>query len=186
MAEAGCLYHTSWIVDDQPWPINVRGGQKFIFVPYTGQTNDRRDARLEPRGGLLPAMIKDQFDTLYREGAENGRVMPRDGADQLRKFDAILFGAVGVPDIPDHITHGACAWPSVRRSISTPTYARPDPARHHQPAAPCLRPGAGLGDRARELGGRVFRCRRRYAQGPADRAQDVSVMTRAGVQRIVG
>ena len=21
MAEAGCLYHTSWIIDDQPWPI---------------------------------------------------------------------------------------------------------------------------------------------------------------------
>jgi len=40
MAEAGCLYHTSWIIDDQPWPINVRGGQKFIYVPYTGQTND--------------------------------------------------------------------------------------------------------------------------------------------------
>jgi allantoinase len=39
MAEAGCLYHTSWTIDDQPWPINVRGGQKFIFVPYTGQTN---------------------------------------------------------------------------------------------------------------------------------------------------
>ena len=40
MAETGCLYHTSWIIDDQPWPINVRGGQKFIYVPYTGQTND--------------------------------------------------------------------------------------------------------------------------------------------------
>jgi allantoinase len=24
MAEAGCLYHTSWIIGDQPWPINVR------------------------------------------------------------------------------------------------------------------------------------------------------------------
>jgi hypothetical protein len=59
MAEAGCLYHTSWIVDDQPWPINVHDGQKFIFVPYTGQTNDRRDARLEPRGGLLPALTFD-------------------------------------------------------------------------------------------------------------------------------
>ena len=32
MAEAGCLYHTSWIIDDQPWSINVRGGQKFIFA----------------------------------------------------------------------------------------------------------------------------------------------------------
>ena len=34
MAEAGCLYHTSWIIDDQPWPINVRGGQKFIYALY--------------------------------------------------------------------------------------------------------------------------------------------------------
>ena len=25
------LSHT-WIIDDQPWPINVRGGQKFIYV----------------------------------------------------------------------------------------------------------------------------------------------------------
>ena len=31
-------------------------------------------------------------------------MMPADGADQLRKFDAILFGSVGAPDIPDHIT----------------------------------------------------------------------------------
>ena len=34
----------------------------------------------------------------------HGVMMPADGADQLRKFDAILFGAVGSPDIPDHIT----------------------------------------------------------------------------------
>ena len=31
-------------------------------------------------------------------------MMPADGADRLRGFDAILFGAVGAPDIPDHIT----------------------------------------------------------------------------------
>src|SRR5215468_3677013 len=34
----------------------------------------------------------------------HGVMMPADGADQLPKFDAILFGAVGSPDIPDHIT----------------------------------------------------------------------------------
>ena len=38
---------------------------------------------------------------------ETGRLMPEDGLAQLRGFDAILFGAVGDPDIPDHITlHG--------------------------------------------------------------------------------
>ena len=38
---------------------------------------------------------------------ETGRLMPEDGLAQLGGFDAILFGAVGDPDIPDHITlHG--------------------------------------------------------------------------------
>jgi tartrate dehydrogenase/decarboxylase/D-malate dehydrogenase len=35
---------------------------------------------------------------------ETGLMMPQDGLDQLRPFDAILFGAVGDPHIPDHIT----------------------------------------------------------------------------------
>ena len=75
MAEAGCLYHTSWIIDDQPWPINVRGGQKFIYVPYTGQTNDAGMLAWNREADYFLQMIKDQFDMLYREGAENGRVM---------------------------------------------------------------------------------------------------------------
>jgi allantoinase len=75
MAEAGCLYHTSWIIDDQPWPINVRGGQKFIYVPYSGQTNDAGMLAWNRDADYFAQMIKDQFDTLYREGAENGRVM---------------------------------------------------------------------------------------------------------------
>ncbi|TPJ52350.1 tartrate dehydrogenase [Mesorhizobium sp. B2-6-4] len=34
----------------------------------------------------------------------NGRMMPEDGVAQLKRFDAILFGAVGAPDLPDDIT----------------------------------------------------------------------------------
>ena len=38
---------------------------------------------------------------------ETGRLMPEDGLETLESYDAILFGAVGDPDIPDHITlHG--------------------------------------------------------------------------------
>jgi allantoinase len=77
MAEAGCLHHTSWIIDDQPWPINMRGGQKFIYVPYTGQTNDAGILAWNRDADYFLQMIKDQFDTLYREGAESGRVMCR-------------------------------------------------------------------------------------------------------------
>ena len=34
----------------------------------------------------------------------HGQMMPDDGLDQLKPFDAIYFGAVGAPDVPDHIT----------------------------------------------------------------------------------
>ncbi|MBX6745990.1 MAG: tartrate dehydrogenase, partial [Acetobacteraceae bacterium] len=43
----------------------------------------------------------DWGSDLYRR---TGRMMPEDGLKQLESFDAIYFGAVGAPDIPDHIT----------------------------------------------------------------------------------
>lgn len=36
--------------------------------------------------------------------AEHGVMMADDGLDQLRDFDAIYFGAVGWPSVPDHIS----------------------------------------------------------------------------------
>src|SRR5690349_16589427 len=33
-----------------------------------------------------------------------GSMMPPDGLEILKQFDAIYFGAVGDPEIPDHIT----------------------------------------------------------------------------------
>ena len=47
----------------------------------------------------------------------------------------------------------------------------PHPARHHQPLAQGHRQGAGLGDRARELGGRVCRPGRPLASRPAARGR---------------
>jgi tartrate dehydrogenase/decarboxylase/D-malate dehydrogenase len=38
---------------------------------------------------------------------QTGQMMPPDGWDILRRHDAILLGAIGHPDVPDHITlHG--------------------------------------------------------------------------------
>jgi len=36
--------------------------------------------------------------------AEHGLMMPEDGLDTLRGFDAIYFGAVGWPTVPDHVS----------------------------------------------------------------------------------
>lgn len=33
-----------------------------------------------------------------------GALMPEDGIETLKGFDAIFFGAVGAPDVPDHVT----------------------------------------------------------------------------------
>ena len=35
---------------------------------------------------------------------KHGVMMPADGLTTLKAFDAIYFGAVGAPDVPDHIT----------------------------------------------------------------------------------
>ncbi len=45
----------------------------------------------------------------------HGRMMPADGVDQLRGYDAILLGAVGWPGIPDHITLNGLLLPIRRR-----------------------------------------------------------------------
>jgi tartrate dehydrogenase/decarboxylase/D-malate dehydrogenase len=36
--------------------------------------------------------------------AETGKMMPDGGVNQLREFDAIYFGAVGWPTVPDHVS----------------------------------------------------------------------------------
>ena len=74
MAEAGLIYHTDWIHDDQPVPIKVRSG-KLVSVPYTLEINDVPVFEKGFTGEYFAQVAKDQFDRLYREGAENGMVM---------------------------------------------------------------------------------------------------------------
>jgi len=75
MAEAGLIYHTDWMHDDQPVPIKVKTG-KLVSVPYSVELNDSsllRDNHYE--GDYFARICKAQFDQLYKEGAESGRVM---------------------------------------------------------------------------------------------------------------
>jgi tartrate dehydrogenase/decarboxylase/D-malate dehydrogenase len=118
---------------------------------------------------------------------KHGVMMPADGADQLRKFDAILFGAVGAPDIPDHIT----LW-GLRLAICQPLdqYANVRPTRILPGITSPLRNVSGLeldwvivrenseGEYS-GVGGRVHRGL------PEEVATDVSIMTRPGVARIM-
>ncbi|MCD0503387.1 tartrate dehydrogenase [Bordetella petrii] len=117
----------------------------------------------------------------------HGVMMPADGLDQLRDKDAILFGSAGDPDIPDHIT----LW-GLRLKIcqGLDQYANVRPTRLlpgiDGPLKRCA-PGQLDWMIVREnsegeysgVGGRVH-------QGmPIEAATDVSMMTRAGVERIL-
>ena len=75
LAEAGLLYHADWMHDDQPIPLRVRDGSRFVSVPYSIELNDvpvfLNNASAQD---FLDASIA-QFDTLYREGEQSGQVM---------------------------------------------------------------------------------------------------------------
>ena len=74
MAEAGLIYHTDWMHDDQPVPINVNSG-KLISVPYSVELNDAPLFRNNYEGDYFVRICKAQFDQLYKEGEGSGRVM---------------------------------------------------------------------------------------------------------------
>ena len=44
------------------------------------------------------------FDWSSKRYQQTGAYIPAGGLEQLRSFDAIFFGAVGAPDVPDHVS----------------------------------------------------------------------------------
>ena len=75
LAELGIEYVCDWVNDEQPYPINVRTGQ-LLSIPYTAEINDIPvflERNFTPED--FCRMITDQFDVLYEDGAQSGRVM---------------------------------------------------------------------------------------------------------------
>jgi tartrate dehydrogenase/decarboxylase/D-malate dehydrogenase len=64
------------------------------------------------------------FDWSCETYAKTGRMMPEDGLDQLRPFDAIFLGAVGYPGVPDHISLWGLLIP-IRRAFKQYVNLRP-------------------------------------------------------------
>jgi tartrate dehydrogenase/decarboxylase / D-malate dehydrogenase len=129
----------------------------------------------------------DHFDWGSDRYKKVGLLMPEDGLEQIRNHDAILFGAVGAPDVPDHVT----LW-GLRLAICQPfdQYANVRPTRILPGIVSPLRNVSGPeldwvivrenseGEYA-GVGGRVHRGL------PEEVATEVSVFTRAGVTRIM-
>lgn len=74
VAEAGFRYLCDLYHDDQPTPIRVRSGELFS-LPYSMEINDSIAWRRGQEASAFAQKICDEFDTLYAEGAEHGKVM---------------------------------------------------------------------------------------------------------------
>ncbi len=138
---------------------------------------------LEDGGFGLSFTGFDWGSNYYRQ---HGLMMPADGLSQLERYDAIYFGAVGDPGLPDDIT----LW-GLRLAICQgfDQYANVRPARLLPGIPGPLRP-----ELAREIDWVIVRentegeysgAGGRVHQGlPLEVGMDVSVFTRAGVERI--
>ena len=116
-----------------------------------------------------------------------GVMMPADGLATLKSFDAIYFGAVGAPDVPDHVT----LW-GLRLAICQPfdQYANVRPTRILPGIVSPLR-GVEQGDldwvivREKSEGEYAGQGGRSHRGLPEEVATEVSIFTRTGVERIM-
>lgn len=140
---------------------------------------------LEQREGTFRLEIQD-FDWGSDRYLATGAMMPADGLDQLRDFDAIYFGSAGDPRVPDHIS----LW-GLRLAICQPfdQYANVRPSR--------LLPGIESplrGVEAQDLDWVIVRENsegeysgaggRTHRGLPEEVGLDVAVFTRTGVERV--
>jgi tartrate dehydrogenase/decarboxylase/D-malate dehydrogenase len=117
---------------------------------------------------------------------EHGEMMPDSGLEALKKKDAILFGSAGDPNIPDHIT----LW-GLRLKIcqGMDQYANVRPTRIlpgiDAPLKRCKAEDLNWVIVRENTEGEYSGAGGRVHQGfPIEVATDLSVMTRAGVERI--
>lgn len=75
LAEHGVEYVSDWVNDEQPRPLKTTRGE-IVAMPYSNEINDI--GVFMRRGFTGPdyaQMLRDQFDELYEDAAESGRVM---------------------------------------------------------------------------------------------------------------
>ena len=113
-----------------------------------------------------------------------GRYLPDDALDRLRAHDAILFGAVGSRAVPDHVS----LW-GLRLAIcqGLDQYANVRPTRVLPGIASPLRHADGLDwviVRENSEGEYSGQGGRSHRGAPHEIATEVSIFTRAGVERI--
>lgn len=108
LAEEGMIFHTDIMNDDQPYLIQTPTGP-IVSVPYSNEVNDFQIfLRRGNTTSQAAEVIIEQFDELYQEGAESGRLMNigihphvwgqpfrvralREFLEHIKNFDGVWF-----------------------------------------------------------------------------------------------
>jgi len=127
------------------------------------------------------------FDWSCERFTKTGAMMPADGLDQIRNFDAIYLGAVGFPGVPDHVSLWGLLIP-IRRSFHQ--YVNLRPVKLLKGVESPLK-GRGAGDidfyvvrennegEYSSIGGRL------YEGSPDELVMQQSIFTRRGCDRVM-
>jgi tartrate dehydrogenase/decarboxylase / D-malate dehydrogenase len=127
------------------------------------------------------------FDWSCERYAKTGSMMPEDGLEQLRKFEAIFLGAVGFPGVPDHVSLWGLLIP-IRRGFQQYVNLRPVRLLPGARSPLAGRTSADIdmvivrenneGEYS-EVGGRLYR------GTPEELAVQVAMFTRKGCDRVI-
>jgi tartrate dehydrogenase/decarboxylase/D-malate dehydrogenase len=127
------------------------------------------------------------FDWSCETYLDTGKMMPADGLEQLRPFDAIFLGAVGHPSVPDHVSLWGLLIP-IRRAFRQYINLRPvrlfegveSPLKRWKPGEIdfCIVRENNEGEYS-NIGGRLY-------EGTADElAVQQTVFTKRGIDRVM-
>ncbi len=165
---------------------------KIAAIPADGIGREVIEAGNEVLGVLAQRDGDLRFDiTSFDWGSDHykthGEMMPENGLEQLKPFDAIYFGAVGAPDVPDHITLWGLRLPICQ---GFDQYANVRPTKIIPGVTSPLR-GVEVGDldwvivRENSEGEYSGHGGRAHKGMPEEVGTEVSIFTRVGVTRIM-
>ncbi|KAL2675565.1 hypothetical protein Neosp_011752 [[Neocosmospora] mangrovei] len=175
-----------------PSAVVAKKAYSIASIPADGIGPEVIEAGIEALNALADALQTFELNFTHYDWSSDtykktGKYIPDGGLEQLKKHDAILFGAVGAPDVPDHIS----LW-GLRLAICQPfqQYANVRPTRVLKGTQSPLR-NCKTGDldwviiRENSEGEYAGQGGRSHRGQPWETATEVAIFTRHGVSRLM-
>lgn len=165
-------------------------GRRIVLIPGDGIGIEVADAarqvlrRLEERYAL--GLTIDELDWSCERYLSEGAMMPPDGLETLQQYDAVLLGAVGRPEVPDHTSLWGLLIP-IRRAFQQFVNLRPVRSFEgvRSPLADAQNHPVDLVIVRENNEGEYSQIGGRFNQGlPEETAVQEAVFTRRGISRI--